>query len=79
MATKTKPPTVMPQLATGEIPQQGMILEHADGTRGPLLYTVPRRGLDDTVVRDAGDWQTLVRTSTGRAVRRPTRELRAVR
>jgi hypothetical protein len=55
-----------------------MLLEHPDGTRGPLLYTVPRRGLTDTVVRDAADWQTLVRTSAGRAVRRTTRELRRV-
>lgn len=78
MASRMKAPTVLPHLATGEIPQPGMVLEHADGTRGPLLYTVPRRGLDDTVVRDPGDWQTLVRTSTGRAVRRPTRELRRV-
>ena len=78
MGAKVKAPTVMPHLATGEIPQPGMVLEHPDGTRGPLLYTVPRRGLADTVVRDPGDWQTLVRTVSGRAVRRPTRELHRV-
>lgn len=79
MATRTKAPTVLPLLATGEVPQHGMILEHPDGTRGPLLYTVPRRGLTDTVVRDPSDWQTLIRTISGRAVRRTTRELHPVR
>jgi hypothetical protein len=71
---KVKAPTVMPHLATGEIPQPGMAVRHPDGTAGPILYTVPRRGLDD-LVRDVADWQTLVRTSSGRAVRRTTREL----
>jgi hypothetical protein len=79
MSTRTKPPTVMPRLADGSIPQQGMTVEHPDGVRGPLLYTVPRRGLDDTVVRNVDDWQTLIRTTTGRAVRRTTRELHPVR
>lgn len=77
MSVRAKPPTVVPHLADGTIPQHGTIVEHPDGTRGPLLYTVPRRGCDRTISQD--DWQTLVRTTSGRAVRRTTRELRPVR
>jgi hypothetical protein len=76
MSTRAKVPVVIPHLASGEIPQQGMTVEHPDGTRGPLLYTVPRRGCDRPT--EPTDWQTLVRTPTGRAVRRLTRELHTV-
>lgn len=76
MVRAAKPPVVVPTLASGEIPQQGMTVSHPDGTVGPLLYTVPRRGCDRPT--EPGDWQSLVRTTTGRAVRRTTRELHRV-
>jgi hypothetical protein len=76
MTRAAKPPVVVPHLGSGQIPQPGMTVQHPDGTRGPLLYTVPRRGCDRPT--EPTDWQTLVRTSSGRAVRRTTRELHAV-
>lgn len=76
-ARKVLEPVVVPTLADGTIPQPDVIVTHPDGTRGPVLWTVPRRGCDRAT--KPGDWQTLVRTASGRAVRRTTRELHPVR